>query len=154
MRTIMSSVVVVLAVALASAAADDAPSADLKALEGTWEVVSIDAGGMKLEPSKAGIEKAVVKDGKVTFFVQGKEVPTFKDLKLQIDAKKKPKTLDLLRGEKEALPCIYEVTGDEWKLAMPLVPKDRKPGEALPRPESFDSKDKPIMVVIAKRSKG
>ena len=80
-------------------------------------------------------------------------MPTFKDLKLQVDAKQKPNAVDLVRGEKERLPCIFEVTADELKLAMPLVPKERKPGEELQRPESFDSKDKPVMVLLAKRSK-
>jgi len=38
--------------------------------------------------------------------------------------------------------------------AMPLIPKPRKPGEPLARPESFDTKGKPFMVLTAKRSKG
>lgn len=36
---------------------------------------------------------------------------------------------------------------------MPMVPEDPKPGELLPRPESFDSKDKPVLVLHAKRQK-
>jgi hypothetical protein len=31
---------------------------------------------------------------------------------------------------------------------------ERKPGERLPRPESFDAKDKPVVVLTAKRAKG
>jgi uncharacterized protein (TIGR03067 family) len=108
--------------------------------------------GKKVEAKEAP-DKAVIKAGKATFFSQGKELPTFKDLKMEIDPKKKPKVLDLVRDEKESLPCIYELKEGEWKLAMPLVPKERKPGEQLPRPESFDTKDKPVMVLIAKRSK-
>jgi uncharacterized protein (TIGR03067 family) len=153
MKTLACPVVVVLAGVFASAA-DDASSADLKALEGTWEVVGIEAGGMKFEPGKGGPEKAVVKGDTVDFFVQGIAMPNFNNIKLKLDATKKPKAVDLLRKDKEALPCIYEVTADGWKLAMPLVPKDRKADEKLERPTSFDTKDKPVMVLTAKRSKG
>lgn len=136
------------------AVAGDDTKADLRALEGAWEIVGIEAGGRKLEGGKGAPEKAVVKDGKATFFSQGKEMSTFKDLKLMIDAKKQPKAVDLVRGDKESLPCIYEITADGFRLAMPLIPRERKPEEPLPRPESFDTKDKPVMVLTAKRSKG
>jgi len=141
-------------VVMAGVAADDDGKADMRKLEGTWEVVSIEAGGKKVDAGKGAPERVVIKDGKATFFAEGKEMPTFKDLKLELDAKKKPRAVDLVRGEKESLPCIYEVTAESLKLAMPLVPRDRKPGEALPRPESFDTKDKPVMVLTAKRAKG
>jgi uncharacterized protein (TIGR03067 family) len=155
MNPIKCQVVVLVAalVVAAVAAADDATSTDLQALEGAWDIVSIEADGMKVDAGKGAPEKAVIKDGKATFFSQGKPIPTFKDLKLRIDATKKPRAVDLLRGDEESLPCIYEVTADELKLAMPLVPKERKPGEALQRPESFDTKDKPVTVLLAKRSK-
>lgn len=133
--------------------ADDDRKNEMQKLEGTWKIVSIEMAGKKVDPGKGAPEQAVIKDGKATFFTGGKEIPTFKDLKLELDPTKKPKSLDLVRGEKESLPCIYEVTADELKVAMPLVPKERKPGEALPRPESFDLKDKPFMVLTAKRDK-
>lgn len=136
----------------AAQSGDDA-QAELRKLEGAWHVVSFEWAGMKADPFKGGPEKAVIKGGKATFFTGGKEIPHLTDLKLILDPKKKPKAVDLVRGEKESLPCIYEVTADELKIAMPYVPKDRKPGENLPRPESFDTKDKPFMVLTAKRSK-
>jgi uncharacterized protein (TIGR03067 family) len=135
-------------------AVDEDSKADLRKLEGTWEVVSFEVGGKKVDPGKGAPEKAVIKDGKATFFAGGKEIPTFRNLKLELDPKKKPKEVNLVRGERERLPCIYEVTEEELKLAMPLVPKERKPGEELSRPESFDSKDKPVVILTAKRSKG
>ena len=138
--------------ATASAAQDEIDS-DAPLLEGTWNVASIEAGGRKMEAAGGAPEKAVIKDGKVTFFSQGKEMSTFKNLKLQVDAKKKPKALDLVRNANETLPCIYELTQDEWKIAMPLVPKDKKPDELLPRPESFDTSNQPVMVLTAKRVK-
>lgn len=125
----------------AGVAADADPRAELKKLEGTWEIVSIEAGGKKLDAGKGAPDRLVVKDGVATFSAGGMEIPTFKDLKLQLDPTKKPMAADLVRGGKESLPCIYEVTDAGLKLAMPMVPRDRKPGETLPRPESFDSKD-------------
>jgi uncharacterized protein (TIGR03067 family) len=135
-------------------AAEDDTKAELKRFEGSWEVVSIEASLMKTAPGKGAPQKAIIKDGKATFFAQGKELPTFKDLTLAIDPKKKPKVLDFIRGGNECLPCIYELTDQELKLAMPLVPKERKPGDRLPRPESFDTTGKPFLVLIMKRSKG
>jgi hypothetical protein len=58
-----------------------------------------------------------------------------------------------VRGEKESLPCIYALKEEELKLAMPFVPKGRNSGERLLRPESFETKDKPVMVLTAKRRK-
>jgi uncharacterized protein (TIGR03067 family) len=133
--------------------ADDENKADLKKLEGSWDVVSMDVAGMKTEAGKGAPDKLVVKDGKMALIVDGKELNAFKDLKLELNAKKKPKAVDLLREGKETLPCIYEVTEEEVKIALPLIPKERKPGEVLPRPESFETKDKPVMVIVAKRGK-
>jgi hypothetical protein len=80
-------------------------------------------------------------------------MPTFKDLRLVVDPTKTPKAIDLVRGDKESLPCIYERTADGFKLAMPMVPRDHKPGDLLPRPTSFETKDRMVMVLTAKRSK-
>ena len=134
-------------------AADDQSKADMKKFEGTWEVVSIEMGGKKIAAGKGAPDKAVIKDGNATFFAAGKALRTFQDLKLKLDPKRKPKAVDLVRGGKETLPCIYEVTAKTLKLAMPMVRKKRNPGEKLPRPKSFDSQDKPVLVLSAKRSK-
>ena len=117
--------VAVLAAGFASAAvaAEDDAKADLAKLDGSWEIVAIEAGGMKMDARKGAPEKAVVREGKATFFTDGKEIPTFKDMRLDLDPKKTPRSVDLVRNEKESLPCIYEIKGDEWKIAMPLVPK-------------------------------
>jgi uncharacterized protein (TIGR03067 family) len=134
-------------------AADDA-AADLKSLAGTWEVTGIEVNGKKMDLGKGAPEKAVVKGGKVSFFSGGKEMATFRDLKMKLFPKKKPREVNLIRGSDEGLPCIYEVSATQWKLALPLVPKERKPGEKLMRPKSFDTKDRPVMLFVLKRKKG
>ncbi len=148
----ITALMAVVLIAPSEPTADDS-KADLQALEGAWDVTSIVAGGKKLGLTEAPLEKAVIKDGKATFFWQGKEIATFKDLKLQIDAKQKPKTVDLVREGSETLPCIYKIENDEWVLAMPLIPEQRAPGEPLPRPKSFDSKDQLAVVLTAQRTK-
>lgn len=139
------------------AADDEAGKADLRKLEGVWKVVSLEVADVKVKAGPGRPEKLVIKDGKMTIFSGGKEVPTAKNLRLVLDPNEKPKAVDLVRGEKESLPCIYEVTADKLKLAMPLIRAKKKPGERIPRPESFDTqdaeKDKPFLVLTAKRSK-
>src|SRR5688500_6556953 len=114
----------------AGAGGDDR-AADLGRLEGTWDVASVEAGGKKAAPGKGAPGRVVIKDGKATFFSGDKEVPTMRDLRLDLDPKAKPKAVDLVRGGKDSLPCIYEVTADTLRLAMPLVPAKRKAGEPL-----------------------
>src|SRR5438105_15748387 len=137
----------------AGVAADDAAKATLAKFEGTWDVVSTEANGMKLPVGQGGPEKAVVKGGVTTFFTNGKAMGTFKDLKLELDPKK-PGAVDFIRGENERLPCLYELTDDQLKLAMPLVPVQPKNEEVLSRPESFETKGKPVIVLTMKRGKG
>jgi uncharacterized protein (TIGR03067 family) len=152
----MRQFLVLLAACVLPAAArpdEKAAKADLAKLEGTWEVTGADVAGKKSDAKAFGVEKLVVKDGKLTLFSGGKELRVYQ---LTLDPAKTPKATDLVRdrdGAKEQLPCIYQLDGDEFKLGMPLVPKDRKPGEALPRPESFETKDKPVLVLTAKRAK-
>jgi uncharacterized protein (TIGR03067 family) len=120
-------------------------------MEGAWEVTSLEAIGRKAPPGE-GPERFVVREGRATFFAKGQEMPTFRQLRLDFGASKTPKAVDLVRGEGDFLPCIYELKGDELKLATPLVPPNRKPGEPLVRPSSFDTKDKPVALMVAKRT--
>ena len=152
----MKWIVAMLAVGLIAAvgiAADDDGKAEMKKLEGTWDVVSIVLSGMKADGTKGMPDKAVVKDGKATFLSEGKEMKTFRDLKIEFVPKKTPQAVDLTQEGKVTLPCIYEVTAEGLKLAIPMVSQVGQPRIALTRPESFDSKDKPFLVLTAKRSK-
>lgn len=134
-------------------AADDKNKDELKKFEGTWDIESIEADGRKLPRGMGAPERAVVEAGKISFFTGGKKMPTFRDLALEFDPKSKPKAVNLVRGKNERLPCIYEVTERSLKLAIPLIPRQRDPKEPLPRPKSFETKGKPIMVLTAKRGK-
>ncbi len=138
------SLIVLFACALA-ARADDKD--ELKKLEGSWEMVSVTAGGKDFPKDKA--PNLTIKDGKMTGF--GPE------MKLTTDATKKPKWLEMTfarDGKEQTVHCIYELEGDELKFAMPLAPV-KGSGQTFEnkRPENFDSTDKPVMVIKVKKAK-
>lgn len=142
--------VVILSAWPALAAADDRED-ELAKLAGNWKVVRLEVGGMAIEPPPGAPQQLRVEKAMATFYADGRPIETFKDLRLVLDPKQKPKHVDLLRGEKETLPAIYEIDGDRFRLAMPLIPEERRPGSKLPRPKSFDSKTEAVVVLTAER---
>ena len=144
-------VAVIGCIALTSGTAAEEPSTELKDLEGTWKVTAIEAMGREAPVGGGTPEKLVIADGEATFFAEGKEMPTFRDLVLETNAQN-PTWINLIRGPREVLPCIYQLRGDELKIAMPLVPVPRQPGQELMRPGSFDTRGKRAMVLTAKRT--
>jgi len=138
------AMVILLAGALV-ARADDKD--EVKKLDGSWEVISVTAGGKDLPKDKA--PNLTIKEGKMTGF--GPEI------KLATDATKKPKWLNMTftrDGLEQTVNAIYELDGDELKIAMPLAPA-KGSGAAFEnkRPENWDTTDKPIMLIKAKKSK-
>jgi uncharacterized protein (TIGR03067 family) len=122
---------------------------ELKKLEGSWDVVGIEAGGMAVPAGKGAPEKLTIKDGKMTGF--GPEVS------LSTDATKKPKWLNMTftrEGKEATINAIYELDGDELKICMPLAPK-KGSGVAFEnkRPEGFETKGKTEMVIKVKKAK-
>jgi uncharacterized protein (TIGR03067 family) len=156
----LSRLVPVIAAALclwagSAVCADEA--ADMKLLTGAWEVTSLEAFGQRVPVGQPGApDKVVFKDGNATFFAQGKGMEKNIDLRVGLDASKNPKIMDFVRSTKvgkESLPCLYEVSAEQLRLAMPMVPADKRPEDPLARPESFDTKGKPVVVLTAKRMK-
>ncbi len=143
---------------LGAGAANDAAKAELKKLQGTWKVVSMEMAGKPLPPDKVGDTQIVVKDDVMTI---GAKDGKGNSMRVTLDPSTKPKAIDLLitRGdEKISWKCIYSLEGDTFKFVMPLAPtKGQKiagvPYGAVQRPESFDGKDKPFMVFTAERQK-
>jgi uncharacterized protein (TIGR03067 family) len=135
------------------AAADDDVKADLAKLESNWEVESVEMAGRKIRGADFGLERIVIKDGRLTFFGPKGEMPVFKNVRLELDPNQRPKAVDLVLDGKGNYPCIYEVKDDELKLGAPVITKVIKPNEPLPRPDSFDTKDKQVMTFIAKRAR-
>ena len=75
------------------------------------------------------------------------------NVKFRIDPAQKPATLDLIdKGDpKKIVPLIYELKGDELKIVFPLVQAGK--GETPKRPDGFQTKDKPLALITAKREK-
>src|SRR5262245_43015480 len=146
MRTTMRLAVMTLLTCVLVVRADDKD--ELKKLEGTWEVAGLVAAG-KDEPYKGKLDKLVVKDGTLTGF--GPEV------KLSTDGTKKPKWLNMTftrDGVERTVNAIYELTGDELKICLPLAPaKDSGKGFENKRPEGFDTTGKTEMLIKAKKAK-
>lgn len=141
---------VVLAVPLLPAAGgDDDVRKELKALQGTWKTVGLEAGGKPL-PKEAVLDflfivgadgKSIGKMGKVEYRAN-----------VSVDLKKDPKTIDNFhetgasKGKKQF--GIYKLEGDRWTVCM------TPPGaQESDRPKSFDTKDSKCVVFIFERVK-
>ncbi len=138
----------VVALLVATVGRADDPKDELSKLEGKWEVVSIVGGGKDL-PKDKGPQALTINAGTLTGF--GPEV------KLSTDATKKPKWLNMTfsrEGTDVTVNAIYDLDGDTLKICLPLAP-GKGSGKVFEnkRPEGFDTKDKPEMMLHLKRAK-
>jgi uncharacterized protein (TIGR03067 family) len=89
---------------------------DLKRLQGTWVRVASFQGG-KPFPKSPGRLEAVVKGDNLAFYWDGKLSQAWT---VTLDAKAKPKTLDLSRtianGKTFGPPAVYALDGDTLKI--------------------------------------
>lgn len=131
-----------------SLAGDDAVAKDLKALAGTWRVVSFERDGKKLPPEALEKLRSIyTPDGKAKVLSDGK---TIVEVTLKLDPAKTPKQSDSYYSEGElkgkTVFAIYEISGDDLKVCYSF------PGK--PRPTEFSSKEGSGQVNIAyKREK-
>lgn len=142
-------VLIVLATPLLLTAGDDNVGKELKALQGTWKTVSLEAGG-KSFPKEAVIDFTFIvgADGKSI----GKMPKAEYQATISVDPRKAPKTIDNIhqtgasKGKKQF--GIYKLEGDRWTVCM------TPPGAAeTDRPESFDTKDTTNVVFVFERVK-
>jgi uncharacterized protein (TIGR03067 family) len=141
MYTRLVTVFVIGLLLAADAPKDEAIQKEVKKLQGTWKVVAFEVGG-KVQP---GPKQLVIKGEDFEGLAP--------NVKFRIDPSKKPKTLDLINKDdpKKVFPLIYELNGDELKIVIPLVEAGK--GEEAKRPDSFQTKDKPLGLITAKREK-
>jgi len=111
----------------AAIAADDDPAKkEMSRLEGTWQMVSGERGGMKLDDAMIKSGKRVVKDGETTV--------TFGELlwmkaKFTVDPAKQPKTIDYTltsgpdKGKQQL--GIYQLDSDTLKLCYAAAGAER-----------------------------
>lgn len=122
-------------------------------LEGTWRVTVVEFQGEK-SPPRPGMPEVIEIDGDIFSALSGGEqIPTFSNLKMIFPGEDAAE-LDLERSHQErneVLPCRMSVEGDILRIAMPMVPSDKRPDAPLPRPESFDTSTAPFLVLNAER---
>jgi uncharacterized protein (TIGR03067 family) len=150
MPTTRKILLIPISVLLLGADAQQEIAKEMKALEGTWQIVAGEASGSKMPEEQLKNSIIVIADNKFIMTERGKEKDA-KELVFKVDPAKKPKRLDLTnpkdKDAKSAL-CIYSLDGDELKLCMPLT----LTGSAR-RPTSFDTTDKSLLVFTCKREK-
>jgi uncharacterized protein (TIGR03067 family) len=109
---------------------DSATKKDLEGIQGTWSLVSAMEDGRSLAGDKVKETTVIIKDD--TFrFPQLAEDATSKAGTFKLDATKKPKQIDTVSTEKEAMLGIYELEGYGYKVCFAPVGK--------PRPSEFTS---------------
>ena len=129
--------------------ADDAGdmNKELKALEGKWKAVSMEAGGKTLS-SVMEFSYTIAANGKAT----SKSSIDEYQATMTVDPKKSPKTIDNLhdtgpqKGKKQY--GIYKLEGDKWTVCM------TRPGVAeSTRPKDFNTKDTANVTFVFERQK-
>ncbi len=131
--------------------AADESAEELKKFEGNWDVIDFDFAGKKVDSQKGAPDKATVKNGVIDFSLNGQVIPHFSGLQIAIREVEGKRLLNLTRKGNETLPCLYELDEQGLKIAMPLVSQAEKNEARLARPESFETKDKPVVVMKLKR---
>lgn len=138
----LSTVLLVLTTPLLLSAGEDGVQKELKALQGKWKAVALEAGGKPLPKEAVPDFLFIVEaDGKST----GQMGKIEYRAKVSIDPAKNPKTIDNAhetgphKGKQQF--GIYKVEGGRWIVCMTA------PGAAeTDRPKTFDTKDTPYVV--------
>jgi uncharacterized protein (TIGR03067 family) len=142
-----SCVLVVLATPLLVAGDDDDVRKELKALQGTWKAVALEAGGKPL-PKEAIPDFTFVigADGKST----GKMAKSEYSATITVNPKADPKTMDNVhesgaqKGKKQY--AVYKLEGD--KLTVCMTAPGRAEGD---RPKNFNTQDTANVVFVFER---
>jgi uncharacterized protein (TIGR03067 family) len=149
MSRIISVLVVLAAPLLLSARGSDDVAKELKALEGKWKAVEMEAGGQAL-PKNALPEFMFIvgPGGKATAKMAERE----EQATMSVNPNKSPKTIDNLHGsgahKGKTQYGIYKLEGDKWTVCM------TQPGVvASDRPKDFTTKDTSNVVFVFERVK-
>jgi uncharacterized protein (TIGR03067 family) len=120
-----------------------------KKLVGTWKVLGVEQQGKKATAAEAGLEAVVfTEDRYILTGPGGKELlSSF----FRLDGGKEPATMDWYGMKPDfIIPLIYEVKGNELRLAHPPLNRVAKGAR---RPTSFDTEKTDTMLIRAERSK-
>ncbi len=132
--------------------AQDAPQTaikeELQRLQGTWKTLTGEKLGRKVDIKELGIDQLVIKGDRMTLRGDGMDKAEFR---ITIDPSHKPKHMDWRNEkEKESLPVIYAIEGKKLTMCFPMLKSEPIPKPH--RPQSFETKDKPLGMIIAERT--
>lgn len=136
--------ILLLCVGLAFSRGDD-PADEHKKLEGIWSSVSAEVNG-KMVPDAQKPPRLEFKANKL--------IGLSPEMTFTIDPSKSPKYLDLaarVGGAEIKIPAIYEISGDDLKVCIPLILSGKSLD--LRRPEGFETKASPAVLIRLKRLK-
>lgn len=143
-------VLLLMSIAVLRADDNDAKAAEIKKLQGTWKVKSGEFSGKALTPPELGIDTLVVAGEKMTLKLGEKEVASYP---FELFPDRKPKGMVWTKeqdGKKATHPLIYEIDGATLKICFPMLGK-KAPAEAPTAPENFDTKGKPLGLIVAEK---
>ncbi|HEX3151464.1 MAG TPA: TIGR03067 domain-containing protein [Gemmataceae bacterium] len=149
MQRLICVLVVLASPVLLVADTDDDVKKELKALEGSWKAVALEAGGKPLpKESVPDFTYVISVDGKAT----GKMPKGEYSATAIVNPKKDPKTIDNVhesgphKGKKQF--GVYKLEGDKLTVCMTA------PGAAeTDRPKDFATKDTAYVVFVFERTK-
>lgn len=144
MKAVIALVIMVCALLGADKGAD--VKAELKALEGTWKAVSMEAAGQQLPMTGMEFTYIVTADGKAI----GKSARGDYEATITVDPSKDPRTIvnahttGTHKNKKQY--GVYKLDGDKWTVAMTA------PGAAESDwPKDFETKGRPVVVFVFER---
>jgi uncharacterized protein (TIGR03067 family) len=122
---------------------DEAIKKEMKQLEGTWTILSLEVNGNPVSEDDAKKFKLVTMGDKWTVSLDGKTTEST----YQVDPAKDPKTIDWIDAKGQATHGIYSLVDDTLQMCRRLEPNK-------PRPTEFVSPaDSGALLVVWKRAK-
>lgn len=117
--------------------AGDQTSNDAKDLQGTWQVIDLEANGEKKPAEEAGELKIVFQDDKIWVVKPTGAEPK---LKFKLDPGKNPKNIDLIvqegKDKGKVAPGIYSLEKGKLRLCLNIF------GDLSIRPREFKTKER------------
>jgi uncharacterized protein (TIGR03067 family) len=141
----LTAVALFVAMTCAAGRAQDDAKAAAKKLEGTYEVVSISAGGKADDKKRDEIKSFVIKDGMITVTSRREETAKF-----TVDPSKKPAHIDIDPGKDRTVQGIYEAKETAKGLELTIAFAD---GPNAERPKDFKGEAEKTLVIRLLRKK-
>ena len=121
--------VVLASLLLAAKGPEEKKKSDQQKLQGTWTAKSIEYDGEQVLGDNLKDLQMVISGNKLTVKGEGQDIEKYAKLTFKIDPATTPKIMDVTvtAGDEKGtvLEGIYELKGDELKLCVRIIGKDR-----------------------------